>query len=177
MKPQSRYLIRGIMDGLISTLGVVIGAFNPDAAIVVAAGAAGAVANGVSNIMAALTAEYAERYQDLRKLEQATLSDLSGTHHEKQLRRRMRLDAAADGLASISGGVIPLVPFFFLRGPMALYGSIAVSCSLMGILGVWVGALTKQNMALMFIKLVIMTVVTAFICFVIGNLIQGGTFL
>ena len=108
-----RYLIRGIMDGSISTLGVVIGAFNPEASLIVAAGAAGAIANGISNIIAAFTAEYADQYTNLRALEQATLRELEGTYQEKALKREILISAVYDGLASIIGGVLPLFPFVF----------------------------------------------------------------
>ena len=174
MKTGSRYWIRGLMDGLISTLGVVIGAFNPDVRIIIAAGAAGAVANGVSNVMAAFMAEYTSHYQELRQLEQATLSDLSGTVHETRIQQRMYRDAALDGMASISGGLIPLIPFFVWQGTNALWVSIAVSALIMGVLGLWIGVLTRRNLIISFIKLIVMTLLTAGVCYVLGNWVQSG---
>ena len=172
MKLRPRYLIRGLMDGSISTLGVVLGAFNPDVGIILAAGAAGTMANGVSNIVAAFTAEYTGHYQDLRHLEQATLSSLEGTLHEQMIRRKMFRDAAFDGLASLFGGLVPLLPFLFLPGQLALYTSIGLCCVLLGTLGLAIGALTKRNLLMSLIKLIVMTLVTAVICYAIGNVIQ-----
>lgn len=169
-----RYLIRGMMDGAISTLGVVLGAFNPDVRIVVAAGVAGALANGVSNVIAAFTAEYTRRYQSLRELEESVLGSLEGTVHEKNIRRKVYRDALYDGISSILGGVIPVIPFFFLHGHMALLTAIGVCCVLMGVLGIGVGYLTKKSLILSFMKLIAMTLFTAFVCYFIGSYIQRG---
>ena len=54
-----RYIIRGLIDGSLSTFGVVIGASGGDVSIIIAAGIGGGVANGISNILGALTAERA----------------------------------------------------------------------------------------------------------------------
>lgn len=168
-----RYLIRGIMDGSISTLGVVIGAFNPNVSIIIAAGAAGAVANGLSNILAAFTAEYTGSYQALRELEEATLTPMAGTIQERRLRFKMMRDALYDGTASIAGGMVPLIPFFIFEGLNALLWAVAVCCLLMGTIGVWIGHLTKKNLLYSFVKLIVITLVTALLCTLIHHSLLG----
>ncbi|MBS3802436.1 MAG: hypothetical protein KGY65_06770, partial [Candidatus Thermoplasmatota archaeon] len=68
-KHQKRYLIRGFIDGVLSSLGVVIGASTAigatvgsnnataASAIIIAAGIGGGVANGLSNILGASVGE------------------------------------------------------------------------------------------------------------------------
>ena len=69
------HFVRGIIDGLLSTLGVVIGASSADKAIILAAGIGGAVANGVSNFLGAFSSEEYKGYLEIQKLENAIESD------------------------------------------------------------------------------------------------------
>ena len=56
----TRYIVRGLIDGSLSALGVVIGASgSADASVIIAAGLGGGIANGLSNILGAFTAEKA----------------------------------------------------------------------------------------------------------------------
>ncbi len=110
-----RYIIRGLIDGCLSVLGVIIGGYNPDFSIIISAGISGAMANGFSNMLAALSAEEAARYKYLRELEESMLTDLSDTAQEKEVKKVVRKSAIYDGGSTVLGGVIPIVPFFFFQ--------------------------------------------------------------
>ena len=111
-----RYIIRGLIDGCLSVLGVIIGGYNPDFSIIISAGISGAMANGFSNMLAALSAEEAARYKYLRELEESMLTDLSNTAQEKKVKKVIKKSALYDGCSTVIGGVIPIIPFFiFLK--------------------------------------------------------------
>ena len=82
-KHQKRYLIRGFIDGVLSSLGVVIGASTAigatvgsnnataASAIIIAAGIGGGIANGLSNILGASVGEKLVKEIELGEIEKA----------------------------------------------------------------------------------------------------------
>ncbi|MBA7601962.1 hypothetical protein ES703_09047 [subsurface metagenome] len=138
-----RYFIRGLIDGSLSTLGIVIGAsiaigLSPEAArIIVAAGIGGGIANGLSNIIGAFAAE-------------KTVAE-----------KRILLSSVIDGLATIGGSVIPVLPFFILPALPALEWSIAVTLALFFSIGIYIGRVSRENLALSGFKMVLFAAATA----------------
>lgn len=160
-----RLIIRGLVDGALSSLGVVIGASlagNP--AVALAAGFSGAAANGFSNVLAAFTAEKTADHLKLRKLEHQMLKSLKGSSPEKNINKKVLKAGVMDGLFSIVGGVLPVIPFLFFNMQTALYVSIGLVTLLAASLGVYTSIISKENMILSIIKLVGFTLITVVIC-------------
>lgn len=168
----TRYIIRGLIDGSLSVMGVVIGAFNPDVRIIISAGIAGGIANGVSNILAAFSAEHAIRYKYLQELEKSLLTNLKNTEKEKEVEKVVRNSAIFDGLSTVVGGIVPLAPFFFLEGFIALLTSIGVTLCLFIGLGIYTGNVTKDSIFISCLKMVTFGILTALACFLIRYIIK-----
>lgn len=160
-----RLLIRGLVDGALSSLGVVIGAsLSNNMTVVLSAGFSGAMANGLSNIMAAFTAEKTGRYLDLKELEKKMMKSLKGTKLEKKIEKEVLKGGVYDGLASLFGGALPVIPFIFLSGTTALATSISLVGLLAVILGINTSIHSKENMFWSAVKMLIFTFVTAGLC-------------
>ncbi|MFW5990736.1 MAG: VIT1/CCC1 transporter family protein [Candidatus Nanoarchaeia archaeon] len=160
-----RLIIRGLVDGALSSLGVVIGAsLSNDMAIVLSAGLSGAVANGFSNIMAAFTAEKTGRYVDLNKLEKKMMKSLKGTRHERAIEKEVMKGGIYDGVASFFGGAIPILPFLFLDGTAALSTAIGLVGVLAVVLGINTSLHSRENMFFSVTKMLVFTFATAGIC-------------
>lgn len=160
-----RVIIRGLVDGALSSLGVVIGASLAGSTVIaLSAGLSGATANGFSNILAAFTAEKTHDYMELRKLEKKMLKSLKGSSSEKRINRDVLKRGALDGLFSVIGGVIPVVPFLFWEVQTALYISVIVVTLLAAGLGIYTSIISKDSMLWSVVKLVGFTLITAGIC-------------
>lgn len=160
-----RYIIRGLIDGSLSVLGVVIGAYNPDVSIIISAGIAGSVANGFSNVLGAFSAEHAIGHKSLRDLEESLLTSLKDTHKEHEINKIVRSSAVWDGAATFIGGLIPLAPFFLVEGFLALIMSFIITLFLFIGLGIYIARLSKKNILFSCLKMVIFATVTGLVCF------------
>ncbi len=164
-----RYLIRGFIDGLLSTLGIVIGASTAmrtgggveASHIIIAAGLGGGVANSLSNILGAFMGEKAALYERYQEMEKAMLKDdaLKGTKVDEKLQGKVLTSGAADGLATLGGAILPIVPFFLITLPgfttlKGLYTSIGLSLALFFVLGTYIGKISSENMVLSGLKMV-----------------------
>ena len=164
--------IRGVIDGALSTLGVVIGASSGDVSIIIAAGTGGTFANGISNILGAFTAERAEKYEELRIIEDAMVQrDLKKSALEDHLKHTTKKAGFVDGAATMVGGLIPVTPYFFLDPATALMVSIGMVMIVLFGLGAYVGSLSRENLLLSGIRLAVFGAVTAALVFALQNLI------
>ncbi len=167
-----RYLVRGFIDGLLSTLGIVIGASTAigttmgagggieASRIIVAAGLGGGVANGLSNLLGAFMGEKAALYERFKKVEKAMLKEeaLRGSKVVESQESNIISSGVADGLATIGGAVVPVIPFIFTSiitfDPlMALYSSILISLIIFFVLGAYIGRISKENLILSGLKM------------------------
>ncbi len=173
-----RYLIRGFIDGLLSTLGIVIGASTAIGAgggveashIIIAAGLGGGIANGLSNVLGAFMGEKAALYERYEKVEKAMLKDdaLKGTKVDEKLQDKVLTSGVADGLATLGGAILPILPFFLITLPAfttieGLYTSIGLSLVLFFVLGTYIGKISKENIVLSGLKMVAFGGITALI--------------
>ncbi len=171
-----RYTIRGFIDGLLSTLGIVIGASaaiggNVDASqIIISAGLGGGVANGLSNLLGALMGEKAALYERYREVDKAMLKDdaLKDTKIDEKYQNRVLSSGISDGLATLAGSIIPVLPFVVvmimgLDPLIGLYSTIAMSLVLFFILGAYIGKLSKSNIIISGLKMAAFGGLTALI--------------
>lgn len=165
----ARYLIRGLIDGSLSTLGIVIGAsiaigLSPEAArIIVAAGIGGGIANGLSNIIGAFAAEKTVAHKELERVERAMLKRgaIKNSELHRETEKKILSSSVIDGLATIGGSVIPVLPFFILPALLALEWSIAVTLAFFFALGIYIGRVSRENLALSGFKMVLFAGATA----------------
>ncbi|GIX47228.1 MAG: TIGR00267 family protein [Candidatus Tectimicrobiota bacterium] len=166
-----RALVRGTVDGCLSVLGVVIGAYGMEPALLLSAALAGNMANGLSNVLAAFSAESAHAALRLRILERAMLTELHGTEAEQVTRTATLRAAISDGLATVLGGLVPVLPFFFFSGLPAMGLAIGMSLLVMLGLGAWAGRLSHQGMLRSALKLAAWSLLTVLTSLAIPRLV------
>lgn len=190
-KHQKRYLIRGFIDGVLSSLGVVIGASTAigstvgssngtiASAIIIAAGIGGGVANGLSNILGASVGEKLVKEIELGEIEKAMIKrggELRGTAVDEKLNQTLIASAIYDGIATFIGSVIPVLPFIIgaillINDMISLYASIIISLLLFFILGIYIGKIAREHVIISGLKLVAFGIVTVIITTLIRTIL------
>ncbi|CAB3287137.1 conserved membrane protein of unknown function [Methanocaldococcus lauensis] len=167
----TRYIVRGLIDGTLSALGVVIGASgSSDPSVIIAAGLGGGVANGLSNILGAFTAEKASLERDRIQKEKNLLKHsgyLKKSIIYKRAIRETMICGLIDGISTTVGSALPIIPFFLFDIKTALYLAVAITICLLFILGVFIGNISKENVVISGIKMVIGAIIVTFLCFMI----------
>lgn len=154
--------VRGVIDGSLSTLGVLIGASAGDISIIISAGLGGTMANGVSNLLGAFSAQKAKKHEELRDLEKAMVDkDLKNSTLEEEAGSDVRKAGLIDGTATILGGVVPVTPFFIFPSETAMTIAISLVLIMLFFLGVYLGRISKENLVLSAIKMVVLGVLVA----------------
>ncbi|MFW5912046.1 MAG: VIT1/CCC1 transporter family protein [Candidatus Hadarchaeota archaeon] len=177
-KENTRYLVRGFIDGLLSTLGSVIGAsaaLNSGsgvgaATIILSAGIGSGVANGLSNVLAAFMGEKLVLGRRLEEMERAILKEevLKDTKVAEEIHNKIMKGGIIDGISTILGSLIPVIPFVLvlggiLSGNSGLYASVILSTIIFFILGGYIGKIAKENMIISGTKMAAFGVMTALI--------------
>ncbi len=166
-----RYIFRGLIDGSLSTLGVIIGAQNASVGIIIAAGIGGGIANGLSNVLGAFTAEKSEAEKKLAEIRKAMVvyPQLKKTELYREMVKSTIFSGIADGLSTIVGSVIPVLPFiasllFGLNKKTALLISFAMTTALLFAIGGILGRPSKREVLLSGVKMALAGIGTALIC-------------
>ncbi|WP_456369499.1 TIGR00267 family protein [Geoglobus sp.] len=163
-----RQFVRGFIDGALSVLGVVIGASAGNLDVIISAGIGGGVANGISNIFGAFTAERVEEEKEFRKIERSMLVELRDTELYREVRRRVMVRGLVDGISTIFGSVVPVFPFvlaYFLGMSIrtALILSVSLTAISLGLIGLYYGRVSRENLVISCAKMVLMGLFTALI--------------
>ena len=147
-------LVRGLIDGSLSTLGIIIGASAAPQTVIVAAAVGGTVANGISNVLSAFSAEETDQYTELRKVEKAMVDrGLKDSELVRQIHKETIVAGIADGLGTLLGGALPIIPCLLLPFPQAMYLAIGLVVITVAVIGLYVGKLSRRNMVLSALKM------------------------
>lgn len=164
--------LRGFVDGALSTLGIVVGASSAESEIILAAAVGGALANGISNALSAVSAAGAKQYKELRDVEKAMVTkELKGSELDRNIEKQTIFAGGADGLATIVGGAVPIVPYVFLSGLQAMSVSIGMVVFTVFFIGIYIGKLSKKNVLLSAFKMSIFGLVVAAVVYFIQSVI------
>jgi predicted membrane protein (TIGR00267 family) len=164
--------LRGYIDGSLSTLGIVVGASSAESALIVAAAVGGTIANGIANSLSASSAAQAESHGQLREVEKAMVSkDLTGTVLDKKIGRQTMIAGMVDGLATIVGGAIPILPWLFLSGIQALFTSIGLVVLSVIVIGVYLGKVSRRNLIISGLKMAVYSISVAVAVYFVQELI------
>jgi predicted membrane protein (TIGR00267 family) len=163
--PAIRHITRGLIDGSLSSLGIVLGAsISGDPKIMIAAGLGGGIANALSNVLSAFTAERAEVMIMLAKYEKAMVDpeiDLRDSKIYEKEKRRIQRGGLLDGAASFLGAMMPLVPFAFFGVKDGLFAAAILTIGMLFFLGLYLGKMAKENLIVSGTKMALFGVVTA----------------
>ncbi len=162
---------RGLMDGTLSTLGVVIGAQGAPAEVIIAAGISGGIANSFSNIFAAFTSYETELMININSLKGAMLrQDMTDTEVYEEGKHEVNKQSLADGVATAFGALVPVTPYFFFGSYLSIFIAVALT-SMLGLgVGLLMGKISRRSMIRSGIKMA----VTAIIVGIISAFVQSG---
>ncbi len=165
--------LRGFIDGTLATLGIVIGALSASPPIIIAAAVGGTLANGISNILSAFSAEGAVRYAELREIERAmVVRRLHGNAFAERAIRRESLKAGmSDGAGTIVGGAIPILPFVVAPDFYPFFTAIGLVAIFIALVGIYLGKISKKNLVFSAIRMVIFALAIAGIVYLVESII------
>jgi predicted membrane protein (TIGR00267 family) len=155
-----RYFPMNAFDGVLTTVGIITGAYFGgvrEARAVVAVVAAASLSLGVSGYYGSYLSEQAERTRALRELEESTLSSLDDTDVGAAARYAAVAIALVAGFASAVGGLILCIPFLFegaLGRDAAFYVAWGLAVVELFLLGVFLARVSRGRMIVSGIKLI-----------------------
>ncbi|MHC1565592.1 MAG: VIT1/CCC1 transporter family protein [Candidatus Syntropharchaeales archaeon] len=165
-----RYFVMNAFDGVLTMLGIIIGAYlagNVDRTFVLGAGISASIAIAVSGFSGSYVTEQAERTREMKKLESALLISLNGTRHEGAKRFAILFVSLIGGLSPALGAVIVVSPFFFdlaVAPEMAVFASVALALLTLFVLGIYLGHISEEKLILHGVKMLGVGIVTIIIC-------------
>ncbi len=155
-----RYFAMNAFDGVLTMIGVLVGNYSAgveSARVVISTGLATSMAIGVSGFWGAYFTESAERKRDLDDLESYTLTDLDETKIGRASRAAAIVVSLVDGFAPFLAALVVLSPFF-LTSLWNIYDSyylsLAVALGALFALGAFLGAISRENIALTGVKMI-----------------------
>ncbi len=162
-----RYFVIGAFDGVLTILGLIVGAYLSGKAnnhLVFTAGVATAIALGISSGFGAFEAEECENITLLSRKQRAMLSMMKNSVTEKAHRFSIYIATAVHGFAPIPAAIIPLIPF---RSGMpyveAMKISFAISFALLFIIGFFLGRISGRNVLIAGMRMLVAGVATLLI--------------
>ncbi|WEU40058.1 MAG: hypothetical protein OdinLCB4_006195 [Candidatus Odinarchaeum yellowstonii] len=173
-----RYFIMNSFDGVLTSLGIIIGSASAgliNTLFIISAVLGGAIAMAISGISGAYMAEKAERERAFKKLKKALIRDLKGSIQERALRFATFYVALVDGLAPFISPIIVLTPFLlaylgFIQPLISLIISVVIGFTLLFTLGAFLGRISKGNVLVSGLKMIVAGVLTVLILFVLSLL-------
>ena len=161
-----RYFAMNAFDGVLTSLGILVGAFVggvEQAGAVVSVVAAAAASMGVSGAYGSFLIERAERGRALRELEESTLSRLHDTDIGAASRYASVVIAVIDGLSPAIASAIILIPFLAGgRGHLhaAYYAGGGIAFVELFLLGIFLGRVSRERLIVSGLKLVVAGVIS-----------------
>ncbi|MBS1250097.1 MAG: hypothetical protein MAG431_01687 [Chloroflexi bacterium] len=172
-----RYFAMNAFDGVLTTIGVLIGNYLAgvrDVSVPIRIGLATSVAMGISGLWGAYLTEAAERQRELTELEMITLTDQNDTKIGKASRFAVVIVSIVDGLAPFLGSILVLLPLFFdpMIGNAVVSYALSIGVALISLfgLGVFLGHISQRNL----IGYGIRTLIAGLVAIAINFLIEGG---
>ncbi len=173
-----RLFVMNAFDGILTIMGVVIGAHfsgltNPD--IVITAGIGGSIALGISGMSSAYLAERAERKQDLKKLECAMLINLKNSQFARASEFATVVVALVNGISPALGAIILILPYFLVPRidiEAAFLTSLGLGLACLFVLGLFLAKISQERMIVSGLKMIMVGLITIA---VVGFVASPGT--
>ncbi len=160
-----RLFVMNAFDGILTIMGVVIGAHfsgltNPD--IVIKAGVGGSIALGISGISSAYLAERAERRRDLKKLETAMLIDLKKSQFARASEFAIVVVALVNGISPAIGAILVLPYLFVPRIDIeaAFMASLGLGLGCLFVLGLFLARISHERMVVSGMRMILVGLLT-----------------
>jgi predicted membrane protein (TIGR00267 family) len=171
-----RYFVLNGFDGILTVLGITAGSFSTrvgDPKVLITSSLGAAIALGVSGISGAYITEKAERLKEFKELQRDMLSDLEGSVHQKNVTQRSIAISIVNGASPFLCALISTVPYFaallgVLTMQVSYYFSAGIALLLLGLLGAFLGKISRESILLFGLKMVGVGVLTAVLSLTLG---------
>ncbi|MBD3389743.1 hypothetical protein GF415_02190 [Candidatus Micrarchaeota archaeon] len=171
-----RYFVMNTFDGTLTIFGVLLGSFlagitSPGTIVTLGLGAGAAIF--ISGVWGTYLSESAERTKARRDLEQKMLKSLEKTKISEADKFATCYVSLINGLSPLFAILVILIPFFsssagFLDMGLAYYFSFLIWLLIFVFLGVFLGKLSKENIAISAMKTFMVGVVCAITIYLIS---------
>ncbi len=161
-----RYFIIGFFDGVLTILGLIMGAHlagEASAKLIITAGVATALALGISSSWGAFEAERIEQKILKDEKEKALLVNSRDSTIERAHRFAAYVSSIVHGVSPIIGAVLPILPYALLPINEAFMVAVTVGFTSLFILGAAMGRTAKFNIVVSGLRMLLAGVVTAII--------------
>ena len=147
-----RYFVANGVAGTLTAIGVIVSSYlsgvdNGQAVIAVGLGAA--VGLGISGIWSVWEIERAETKIEQRRVEEAMLTSLGDTRITRDLRYEQMLLSLASATGPVLAILILLTPFLFVESTLTMFQAVVLSIILavllLGIVGAYMGVISRQR--------------------------------
>ena len=174
-----RYFAMNAFDGVLTAVGVLVGGYLggvDSARAIMTVMLTTAVGMGVSGFYGSYLVERAERDRAMRELEASTLSSLQDTTIAAASRYATIVIAFVDGASPFLAALIVMLPFF-LTGTISMhtayYLAVLVAFVELFLLGVFLGAVSRERLWLSGLRLTIAGVIALVFSLVLGRGVGG----
>jgi predicted membrane protein (TIGR00267 family) len=171
-----RYFVVNSFDGALTMLGLLLGfhvSKGVDLEVVIPACLGAAIALAMSGLTSAYLSEKAERKRELKNLQEAMVSDLSGSAQDKASRWVPVWVALINGLSPLLMSLIIITPLWLTQlgfvlplGPFE--SAIGVAFGLIFLLGVFLGRVSGKFWLFSGLQTLIIALITTFLIYVIA---------
>ncbi|MDH5648724.1 MAG: hypothetical protein OEY67_03635 [Gammaproteobacteria bacterium] len=142
-----RYFVVNGFDGALTMLGLLMGFYfseDTESGTIVTVCLSAAIALAMSGLSSAYVSEVAERKKEYRELQEAMVTDITGSAHEKAARWAPLVIAFTNGLSPLLISLVIISPFLLapvgVVFPVGLFeSSLGIAFSLIFFLGVFLG--------------------------------------
>ncbi len=159
-----RYFVIGFFDGVLTIMGMVLGAHLSGEAsreIIFSAGIATSLALGISSGWGAFEAERVEQMLVAMEKRRALLkADGEQCLIDEAHEFAMRISSLVHAIAPIPAGIIPLIPYLFLPESIAFVAALLTGFALLFAVGVSMGRVSKSNLLKSGLRMVLAGVAT-----------------
>ncbi|MHA1303666.1 MAG: hypothetical protein ACTSQE_08380 [Candidatus Heimdallarchaeaceae archaeon] len=180
-----RYFVMNGFDGALTALGIIIGSliahgfkhvsWEDDlvaAETLIIMGVGASIAMGVSGFWIAYLTERAERTKEIKDLEADMITDLNNTRIAKANKKVSWIISAVDGLSPFIFATVSLSPFLFVMAriftmQVGYFISVTLIFVEVVVLGMLLGAISKENKILYALKIIPAIIVVAALTFLL----------
>ena len=168
-----RYFVMNAFDGATTILGIVIGAYFAEItqeSLVIWSGLGATLAMGLSGFVGAYLTEEAERERKLATLERSMLTTLENSIVGKASRFAPLWTGIIDGVSPALASLVCLAPFFIssyglMSINLAIQISVTVALTIMFLLGMFLGRISRRNMILHGLKMLVVGLIITLVFF------------